>query len=177
MGVSAVLGSRDDFHQEAHLVEKMSFSMAAILGMRRAKIAAKFDEIVAFAEVERFIDMPVKRYSSGMYLRLAFSVAAFLESEICSWTKFSPWANAFRNGAWERFSRHQRGRVECRSFRQSEYGWNRVPMQSLPTHSQGSLVADGNRTRSSTDGCGSRHSSNIVGPAIACQPARRNEAP
>jgi lipopolysaccharide transport system ATP-binding protein len=54
----------------------------AILGMRRGEIMRKFDEIVAFAEVERFIDTPVKRYSSGMYLRLAFSVAAHLEPEI-----------------------------------------------------------------------------------------------
>ncbi len=54
----------------------------AILGMRRAEIARKFDEIVAFAEVEKFLDTPVKRYSSGMYVRLAFSVAAHLEPEI-----------------------------------------------------------------------------------------------
>jgi lipopolysaccharide transport system ATP-binding protein len=54
----------------------------AILGMRRREIERKFDEIVEFAEVERFIDTPVKRYSSGMYLRLAFSVAAHLEPEI-----------------------------------------------------------------------------------------------
>ncbi len=54
----------------------------AILGMRRGEIMRKFDEIIAFAEVERFIDTPVKRYSSGMYLRLAFSVAAHLEPEI-----------------------------------------------------------------------------------------------
>ncbi|HEY0972521.1 MAG TPA: polysaccharide ABC transporter ATP-binding protein [Gemmatimonadales bacterium] len=54
----------------------------AILGMRRTEIERKFDEIVAFAEVERFIDTPVKRYSSGMYLRLAFAVAAHLEPEV-----------------------------------------------------------------------------------------------
>ena len=54
----------------------------AILGMRRAEIDRKFDEIVAFAEVEQFIDTPVKHYSSGMYLRLAFAVAAHLEPEI-----------------------------------------------------------------------------------------------
>ncbi len=54
----------------------------AILGMRKAEIDRKFDEIVAFAEVERFIDTPVKRYSSGMTVRLAFSVAAHLEPEI-----------------------------------------------------------------------------------------------
>ncbi|MGH9900239.1 MAG: ABC transporter ATP-binding protein [Pyrinomonadaceae bacterium] len=54
----------------------------AILGMRRAEIARKFDEIVAFSEIEKFIDTPVKWYSSGMYLRLAFSVAAHLDPEI-----------------------------------------------------------------------------------------------
>lgn len=54
----------------------------AILGMRRAEIARKFDEIVDFSGVERYIDTPVKRYSSGMYVRLAFAVAAYLESEI-----------------------------------------------------------------------------------------------
>jgi lipopolysaccharide transport system ATP-binding protein len=54
----------------------------AVLGMKRAEIFRKFDEIVAFAEVERFIDTPVKHYSSGMYLRLAFAVAAHLDTEI-----------------------------------------------------------------------------------------------
>jgi len=54
----------------------------AILGMKKAEINAKFDEIVAFSEVEKFIDTPVKRYSSGMYVRLAFAVAAHLEPEI-----------------------------------------------------------------------------------------------
>jgi lipopolysaccharide transport system ATP-binding protein len=54
----------------------------AILGMRKAEIDARFEEIVAFSEVERFIDTPVKHYSSGMYVRLAFSVAAHLQSEI-----------------------------------------------------------------------------------------------
>ena len=58
------------------------FLNGAILGMRRAEIAAKFDEIVAFAEVEAFIDTPVKHYSSGMYMRLAFAVAAHLEPEV-----------------------------------------------------------------------------------------------
>jgi lipopolysaccharide transport system ATP-binding protein len=58
------------------------FLNGAILGMKRSEIDRKFDEIVAFAGVERFIDTPVKRYSSGMYLRLAFAVAAHLEPEI-----------------------------------------------------------------------------------------------
>src|SRR5580698_9075247 len=54
----------------------------AILGMRKAEIARKFEEIVAFAEIEKFLDTPVKHYSSGMYMRLAFAVAAHLEPEI-----------------------------------------------------------------------------------------------
>src|SRR5438094_8660345 len=58
------------------------FLNGAILGMRRAEIQRRFDEIVAFAEVEKFIDTPVKRYSSGMYVRLAFAVAAHMETEI-----------------------------------------------------------------------------------------------
>src|SRR5208337_637419 len=53
-----------------------------VLGMTRAEIRRKFDEIVSFAETEKFLDTPVKRYSSGMYVRLAFAVAAHLEPEI-----------------------------------------------------------------------------------------------
>lgn len=69
------------FHPELSGRENI-FLNGAILGMRRAEIARKFDEIVAFAEIEQFIDTPVKRYSSGMYVRLAFAVAAHLEPEI-----------------------------------------------------------------------------------------------
>ena len=52
------------------------------MGMSRAEIRRRFDEIVEFADVERFLDTPVKRFSSGMYVRLAFAVAAHLESEV-----------------------------------------------------------------------------------------------
>jgi lipopolysaccharide transport system ATP-binding protein len=69
------------FHPELTGRENI-FLNGAILGMRRAEIARKLDEIVAFAEIEQFLDTPVKRYSSGMYVRLAFAVAAHLESEI-----------------------------------------------------------------------------------------------
>jgi lipopolysaccharide transport system ATP-binding protein len=58
------------------------FLNGAILGMKRAEVARQFDEIVAFAEMERFIDMPAKHYSSGMYMRLAFAVAAHLKTDI-----------------------------------------------------------------------------------------------
>jgi lipopolysaccharide transport system ATP-binding protein len=79
--VGALLEVGTGFHPELTGRENV-FLNGAILGMRRAEIERKFDEIVAFAEVERFIDTPVKRYSSGMQLRLAFSVAAHLEPEI-----------------------------------------------------------------------------------------------
>jgi lipopolysaccharide transport system ATP-binding protein len=69
------------FHPELTGRENI-FLNGAILGMTQREIHAKFDEIVAFAEVERFLDTPVKRYSSGMYVRLAFSVAAHLEPDI-----------------------------------------------------------------------------------------------
>lgn len=69
------------FHPELTGRENV-FLSGAILGMKKSEIQQKFDEIVAFAEVDRFIDTPVKHYSSGMYMRLAFAVAAHLEPEI-----------------------------------------------------------------------------------------------
>ena len=79
--VGSLLEVGTGFHPELSGRENI-FLNGAILGMKRAEIASKFDEIVQFAEVEQFIDTPVKRYSSGMYLRLAFAVAAHLEPEI-----------------------------------------------------------------------------------------------
>ena len=79
--VGSLLEVGTGFHPELTGRENV-FLSGAILGMKRAEIAKKFDEMVAFAEVERFIDTPVKHYSSGMYLRLAFAVAAHLEPEI-----------------------------------------------------------------------------------------------
>jgi lipopolysaccharide transport system ATP-binding protein len=79
--VGSLLEVGTGFHPELSGRENI-FLNGALLGMRRAEISAKFDEIVAFSEVERFIDTPVKFYSSGMYMRLAFSVAAHLEPEI-----------------------------------------------------------------------------------------------
>ena len=79
--VGALLEVGTGFHPELTGRDNLYLN-GAILGMRRAEIDRKFDEIVAFAEVEQFIDTPVKHYSSGMYLRLAFAVAAHLEPEI-----------------------------------------------------------------------------------------------
>jgi lipopolysaccharide transport system ATP-binding protein len=79
--VASLLEVGVGFHPELSGRENVYLN-GAILGMGRAEIRRKFDEIVAFAEVERFIETPVKRYSSGMYVRLAFSVAAHLEPDI-----------------------------------------------------------------------------------------------
>src|SRR5262245_8002218 len=79
--VASLLEVGTGFHPELTGRENI-FLNGAILGMKRAEIKSKFDEIVGFAEVERFLDTPVKRYSSGMYVRLAFAVAAHLEPEI-----------------------------------------------------------------------------------------------
>lgn len=79
--IASLLEVGTGFHPELTGRENV-FLNGAILGMNRREIASKFDEIVAFAEVEKFLDTPVKRYSSGMFVRLAFAVAAHLEPEI-----------------------------------------------------------------------------------------------
>lgn len=79
--VASLLEVGTGFHPELTGRENI-FLNGAILGMSRKEVKARFDEIVAFAEVERFLDTPVKRYSSGMYVRLAFAIAAHLEPEI-----------------------------------------------------------------------------------------------
>lgn len=79
--VGSLLEVGTGFHPELSGRENIYLN-GAILGMRKAEIDRKFDEIVGFSEVDRFIDTPVKHYSSGMYMRLAFSIAAHLESEI-----------------------------------------------------------------------------------------------
>src|SRR6516164_681879 len=79
--VASLLEVGTGFHSELTGRENIYLN-GAILGMTRAEIRRKFDEIVAFAEIEKFLDTPVKRYSSGMYVRLAFAVAAHLEPEI-----------------------------------------------------------------------------------------------
>lgn len=79
--VGSLLEVGTGFHPELSGRENIYLN-GAILGMRRVEIARKFDEIVAFAEIEKFLDTPVKRYSSGMYVRLAFAVAAHMEPEV-----------------------------------------------------------------------------------------------
>jgi lipopolysaccharide transport system ATP-binding protein len=79
--VASLLEVGTGFHPELTGRENI-FLNGALLGMRKSEIKVKFDEIIAFSEIEKFLDTPVKRYSSGMYVRLAFAVAAHLEPEI-----------------------------------------------------------------------------------------------
>ena len=79
--VTSLLEVGTGFHQELTGRENIYLN-GAILGMKRHQVAKKLDEIIAFSEIEKFIDTPVKRYSSGMYVRLAFAVAANLDSDI-----------------------------------------------------------------------------------------------
>jgi lipopolysaccharide transport system ATP-binding protein len=79
--VSSLLEVGTGFHSELTGRENI-FLNGVILGMKRKEVLRKFDEIVAFAEVQKFLDTPVKHYSSGMYVRLAFAIAAHLEPEI-----------------------------------------------------------------------------------------------
>ena len=79
--IASLLEVGTGFHPELTGRENIYLN-GAILGMTREEVTRKFDEIVDFAEVEKFIDTPVKRYSSGMYVRLAFAVAAHLDPEI-----------------------------------------------------------------------------------------------
>jgi lipopolysaccharide transport system ATP-binding protein len=79
--VGSLLEVGTGFHPELSGRENI-FLSGAILGMRRSEIIRKLDEIIAFSEIDKFVDTPVKRYSSGMYMRLAFAVAAHLETEI-----------------------------------------------------------------------------------------------
>lgn len=79
--IASLLEIGTGFHPELTGAENI-FLNGAMLGMRRSEVRSKFNEIIGFAEIEKHIQTPVKRYSSGMYMRLAFSVAAHLESEI-----------------------------------------------------------------------------------------------
>jgi ABC-type polysaccharide/polyol phosphate transport system ATPase subunit len=111
--VASLLEVGTGFHAELTGRENIYLN-GAILGMSRAEVRRKFDQIVAFAEVERFLDTPVKRYSSGMYVRLAFAVAAHLEPEILVVrTRFWRWAMPnFSANALAKCRILPRGRVE-----------------------------------------------------------------
>ena len=100
--VGSLLEVGTGFHPELSGRENV-FLNGAILGMTKKEIASKFDEIVAFAEVEDFIETQVKHYSSGMYMRLAFSVAAHLEPEILLIDEVLAVGDvSFKRRAWER---------------------------------------------------------------------------
>lgn len=107
--VGSLLEVGTGFHPELTGRENI-FLNGAILGMKKAEIICKFDEIVAFAEVEKFIDTPVKRYSNGMYLRLAFAVAANMETEILLVDEVLGVGDAqFQKRCFEKFRQISRG--------------------------------------------------------------------
>jgi lipopolysaccharide transport system ATP-binding protein len=100
--VASLLEVGTGFHPELTGRENI-FLNGSVLGMSKREIMTKFDEIVAFAEVERFLDTPVKRYSSGMYVRLAFAVAAHLEPEILIVDEVLAVGDSeFQKNAWEK---------------------------------------------------------------------------
>ena len=104
--VASLLEVGTGFHPELTGRENI-FLNGAILGMSRAEIKSKFDEIVDFSGVENFLDTPVKRYSSGMYVRLAFAVAAHLEPEILIIDEVLAVGDAeFQKNAWEKWKRY-----------------------------------------------------------------------
>ena len=101
--VRSLLEVGTGFHGELSGRENMYLS-GSILGMSKTEIDGKFDEIVAFSEIDKFIDTPVKHYSSGMYVRLAFAVAAHLSRRFWWWTKCWPWGTLiFRRNVWGRW--------------------------------------------------------------------------
>jgi lipopolysaccharide transport system ATP-binding protein len=101
--LSALIEVGSGFHPDLTGRENVYLS-GSILGMRRSEITKKFDNIVEFAGLKNFIDTPVKRYSSGMYVRLGFAIAAQLEQIFFFWTKFWPWGTqALRSSAWIAF--------------------------------------------------------------------------
>jgi len=140
--VGSLLEVGSGFHPELTGRENV-FLNGAIIGMRKAEIERKFDEIVAFAEVERFIDTPVKHYSSGMYLKLAFAVAANLEPEIL----FVDEVLAVGDAAFQRKCLGKMGEVSRQGRTVLFVSHNMTAVQSLCTRAiwlaQGQLVADG----------------------------------
>ena len=111
--VASLLEVGTGFHPELTGRENIYLN-GAILGMTRAEIKQKFDEIVAFAEVEKFLDTPVKSFSSGMYVRLAFAVAAHLEPEILLVDEVLAVGDArFKRSVWERWGMWRRRGGRC----------------------------------------------------------------
>ena len=126
--VASLLEVGTGFHPELSGRENV-FLNGAILGMTQAEIRRKFDEIVDFAGVEQFVDTPVKRYSSGMYVRLAFAVAAHLEPEILVIDEVL----AVGDAAFQRKCLRQDGRSLAvrahRPVRQPQHGRRRIALQ------------------------------------------------
>ena len=128
--VASLLEVGTGFHPELTGRENIYLN-GAILGMARAEITRKFDEIVGFAEVEAFLDTPVKRYSSGMYVRLAFAVAAHLEPEILVVDEvLAGGMPSSKRNALAKCRMFQNAMAD-HSVRQSQYGRHPSPLHPL----------------------------------------------
>ena len=140
--VGSLLEVGTGFHPELTGRENIYLN-GAILGMSRREIARKFDEIVAFAEVEQFLDTPVKRYSSGMYVRLAFAVAAHLEPEILIVDEVLAVGDAaFQKKCLGKMERRRPERPDG-PVRQPQHGRDPAPLQPGDPPAPGPGRADG----------------------------------
>ena len=142
------------FHPELTGRENV-YMNGAILGMTKAEIDKKFDEIVKFAEMERFIDTPVKRYSSGMYVKLAFSVAAHLDSEIMIMDEVLAVGDmAFQKKCLDRM--HDAAQLEGRTVLYVSHNMNTIRQlcNRCIVLSKGKVIFDGN------------HKNNLLEPTI-----------
>lgn len=149
--IASLLEVGTGFHPEMTGRENIYLN-GAILGMRKHEITRKFDEIVAFSGVERYIDTPVKRYSSGMYVRLAFAVAAHLESEILIVDEVLAVGDAdFQKKCLGKMNDVSKGEGRTVLF----VSHNMSAVESLCTHAfslkEGSIVGVGNPTKIITD--------------------------
>ena len=161
------------FHPELTGRENI-FLNGAILGMSRAEIKAKFDEIVAFAEIDKFLDTPVKRYSSGMYVRLAFAVAAHLEPEILIVDEVLAVGDAqFQKKCLGKMQDVSHAAGTDRAVRQSQHAGGFHADDSLRAAAQGAHRAGGPPSRSHrrVSGAGPRERSDLLGSAVASSPS------
>jgi len=169
--VGSLLEVGTGFHPELSGRENI-FLNGSILGMKNAEIKKKFDEIVAFAEVEKFIDTPVKHYSSGMYVRLAFAVAAHLDPEILLVDEVL----AVGDGAFQKKCLGKIGDVARQGLTVLFVSHNMAAIQNLCTRAvlldQGKIAYLGNVTDCVTAYMDSGCSSHAADVDLSCHPTR-----
>ena len=180
--VSSLLEVGTGFHPELTGRENI-FLNGAIMGMTKAEIRRKLDEIIAFSEIEEFIDTPVKRYSSGMYVRLAFAVAAHLEPEVLIVDEvLAVGDSAFQKKCMGKMN-ESKGQGPDRTFRESQYAGHPTVVRqsdllesraqvSGRTHRGSSAKLSPGRILRSVSGSGGRnYRASSTGPYISAQSA------